>query len=609
MCIACHWAKFLDYLPDPSTTNGNGLTRRQALRRSAVFAATAVAAASAGPSFVAEAVAADDGSADIVFRHGPVYTVDAAKPWARAVAVKGKRIVFVGDDTGVQALIGPQTRVIDLAGRMLMPGFVEGHIHPLVGATITRGADLQLDAREDVLAALRAYRDKIGKVDIVRGFGWRYGTFPATGPRKEDLDAIWRDTPAIFIAIDGHGAWVNSQMLALAGVGKDSKDPMPGYSIFKRDPVTGEPTGYLVEVPAMMTVNNAVEPFDGSYVAESLAEWLPKASQAGITTVFDAGMQVVPEAEGFAIYERLEREGKLPFRVIGSYYHNKPAIDPIPAIQVLHREFNSELVKASVLKLNIDGGEAQRSAAFFAPYADAPESSGDTLLSPEMLADIVRRADRAGIDVHIHSYGDRATRLSLDTIEAAIKANPPRDRRHTLCHLFLIAPEDLSRFAKLGVVAEYSTQWAVPDIPWRKVTQVRMGSPRSDELYRFGAMQRSGATISLGTDWPASNYSSTFQQLDAIEIATTRREIDVPNGPQLAPSDDVITLDEALKANTLGGAYQLRLDHEIGSIEVGKLADLVVLERNLFEVVPQDIHKTKVLMTVMNGRVTHEEVS
>ena len=609
MSIGCHWANYRDSIASSSTQPTIGLTRRQALQRGALFTASAVAAVSARPSFIAEAVAAPDSSPDIVFRNGPVYIVDANKPWARAVAVKGKRIVFVGDDVGVRPFVGPQTRVVDLAGRMLLPGFVEGHVHPLVGATITRGADLQQDTREDVLAGLRAYRDKVGKVDIVRGYGWRYGAFPATGPRKEDLDAIWPDAPVFLIAIDCHSAWANSQMLALAGVTKDTKDPMPGYSYYERDPTTGEPTGYLVEVPAMMMVNNAVEPFDAAYVAESLAEWMPKASEAGITTLFDAGMQVVREMEGFAIYDRLEREGKLPFRVVGSYYHNKPEIDPVPVIQALRREFNSELVKASVLKLNVDGGEAQRSAALFAPYADAPESGGDTLLSPDMLADIVRRADREGVDLHIHCYGDRATRLSLDTIEAAIKANPPRDRRHTLCHLFLVTPEDFPRFARMGVIAEFSTQWAVPDKPWRKVTQVRMGSPRSDELYRFGTMQRSGAVISLGTDWPATNYYSTFRQLDAIEIATTRREIDEPQGPQLPPFDDVITLDEALKANTLGGAYQLRLDHDIGSIEVGKLADLVVLERNLFEVAPQDIHKTRVLMTVMNGRVTHEVVS
>jgi hypothetical protein len=252
MCIGCHWANFRDYFPNASMASTSGLTRRQALRRGVGFAVSAVATASPGPSFVAEAVAAEDGSADLIFRNGPVYTVDSAKPWARAVAVKGKRIVFVGDEAGVQAFVGAQTRVVDLAGKMLLPGFVEGHTHPLVGATLTRGVDLQFDTRQEILDALRTYRDKIGATDIVRGFGWRYNAFPSTGPRKEDLDAIWPDVPVILVGIDGHGAWVNSQALALAGVTKDTKDPIPGFSYFQRDPATGEPTGFLAEPPVML---------------------------------------------------------------------------------------------------------------------------------------------------------------------------------------------------------------------------------------------------------------------------------------------------------------------------------------------------------------------
>ena len=420
MWIGCHWANYRDFFARSSAQSGSGLTRRQALRGGALFTASAVTAVSAAPPFIAEAIATY-ASADIVFRNGPVYTIDGKSPWARAVAVKGKRIAFVGDDAGVQPFIGPQTRVVDLAGKMLLPGFVEGHIHPLVGAILTRGADLQFETREDILHALKAYRDKVGKADIIRGFGWRYFAFPATGPRKEDLDAIWPDVPVILLAIDAHCAWVNSQALALAGVTKDTKDPLPGFSYFERDPATGEPTGYLVEVPAIIRVNNAVEPFSRDYVAEGLADWLPKAAAAGITAVFDAGVQVIPDTEGFAIYSDLERKGRLPFRVIGSYYHNNPDIDPVPVIKALRREFQSELVRASVPKLNIDGGDAQYTAALLAPYADAPKTSGDTLLPPDLFADIIRRADRDGIDIHIHSYGDRGTRLSLDAFEAAIK--------------------------------------------------------------------------------------------------------------------------------------------------------------------------------------------
>jgi predicted amidohydrolase YtcJ len=608
MCLGCHWAKYRDFGKVASTSNGSALTRRQALGLGAAFAAT-TATLSAEPSFIAEAAPAAKASPDIVFRNGPVYTVDSSKPWARAVAVKGKRIVYVGDDAGVQEFIGPQTRVVDLAGKMLLPGFIEGHTHPLGGAAITRGVDLQFDTREEMLDALRAYRDKIGKVDFVRGFGWRYNAFPTTGPRKEDLDAIWPDTPVFLAGIDGHGAWTNSSGLARAGVTKDTEDPLPGFSYYQRDPATGEPTGFLVEVPVMIQTLNAIKPFDRDYIAESLRVWLPRASAAGITTLFDAGMQVVSDVEGFGIYQELERAGKLPFRVIGSYYHNNPAIDPVPLIKALRSQFHSELVKASVLKLNMDGGDNAHTGVFLAPYADKPETSGDPLLPMQLFNDIVRRADAEGIDIHVHCIGDRATRLTLDAVEAAIKANPPRDRRNAIAHCTLVDPQDEPRFAKLGVVAQFSPQWGVADKPWQFVTRARLGSERADRVYRVGSMLRAGGVLSFGADWPAANSYSTYKPLDEIEIATTRRELDKPDGPQLPSPEEVITLEAALKAATMGPAWQLGMEREVGSIEVGKFADLVVLEKNLFEVASRDIHKTKVAMTVMNGRVTHEQVA
>ena len=606
MCIGCHWATYRDWFSTAPAPGQTGLTRRQALRGGATAAVGAFAAVSSAPVFIAEAVAATDGFADIVFRNGPVYTVNSAMPWARAVAVKGKRIVYVGEEAGVQPFVGPQTRVVDLAGRMLLPGFIEGHTHPMVGAALTRGVDLQYDSREEILAVLKAYRDKIGPVDIVRGFGWRYNAFPTSGPRKEDLDALWPDTPVILVGIDGHGAWVNSQALALAGVTKATKDPIPGFSFFQRDPATGEPTGFLIEPPVMLQVNNAVEPFSTEYVADGLAEWFPKAAAAGITTLFDAGIQVLPDMEGFALYSKFEREGKLPFRIVGSHYHNRPDVDPVPVIKALRREFHSELVSAKVLKLNIDGGDNAHTGVFLAPYADKPETRGEPLLPPDLFADIIRRADQDGIDVHVHSIGDGATRLTLDAIEAAIKVNPARDRRNAIAHLTLVDPADEPRFAKLGVVAQFSAQWAVADQPWHKVTRVRLGPTRAANVYRIGAIARQGGVLSFGADWPAANSYSTYKPLDAIEVSMTRHELDKPEGPQLAPAAEVIPLEAALKAATMGPAWQLGLERDVGSIEVGKYADLVVLEKNLFEVAPKDIHKTRVVMTVMNGRVTHD---
>lgn len=583
-----------------------GPSRRQVLQASAAFAATGMAPMIAADPANARRADTKSAKADIVFRDGAIYTVNGAKEWARAVAVRGKHIVYVGDDAGVDAFVGPARRVVDLAGKMLLPGFVEGHIHPFPGAVIGRGIDLQFDSKEETIAALKAYRAKIGKVDVVRGFGWRYNAFPVAGPHKDDLDQLWPDTPVILIAVDGHSAWVNSKTLEIAKVTKTTKDPLPGFSYFQRDPASGEATGYLVEPPAMFQVNNDVAPFTLEHVTESIAAWLPRASAAGITTVFDAGMIVLPEEKGFEIYMALEREGKLPFRVVGSYYHNNPAVDPLPPIRALRHRFRSELVQASVLKLNIDGGEFQHTAALLSPYSDDPATSGETLLDPELFKDIVRRADREGIDINVHMLGDRSARIALDAVEAAIKANPPRDRRHAFAHLGMVAPEDLPRFADLGVTAQFSAQWAVPDHSWTNVGRLRLGPERSDRQYRFGTILRHGANIALGTDWPAAGYYSTYRPLEAIEIATTRQELNKPEQAPLPPVDERLALAEAIRANTMGAAYLTGLDRKVGSIEVGKLADLVVLENNLFEVATREIHNTKVLMTVMNGEVRHE---
>lgn len=504
-----NWGKFRGLLEiDGRSLSDADLSRRQLLQAGAAFAAAGVASA----AMPMRAEAAADGKADIVFRNGPVYAVNGSREWARAVAVAQKHIVYVGDDAGVKRFIGPNTRVVDLAGRMLLPGFIEGHIHPIAGAAITRGVDLQYDTKDETIEALKAYRDKVGKVDVIRGFGWRYNAFPVAGPRKEDLDALWPDTPVFLAAIDGHCAWVNSKALAMAKVTKATKDPLPGFSYFQRDPGSGEPTGYAVEVPAMFVVLNAAAPFTNKYLMESLEEWLPKASAAGITTVFDAGMQVLPEVAGFQLYQDLERRGKLPFRVVGSTYHNNPAIDPVPIIKSLRKQFHSELVQASVLKLNIDGGEAQRTSAMLAPYSDEPSTSGDTLLPPDMFKDIVRRADKDGLNIYVHCCGDRGARLCLDAFEAAMKVNRPRDRRHTVCHLVMVAPEDLPRFAALGVTAESSAQWAVPDAGWREVLRVRFGA-RADLAYRIGSILHHGANVSLGTDWPAAATTAPTSRL------------------------------------------------------------------------------------------------
>ena len=548
--------------------------------------------------------------ADIVYTSGKVYTVNEAQPWAEAVAVKGNKISFVGSSSEAKKHIGKNTRVINLNGKMLLPGFIEGHIHPIAGALATVGVDLQYDSIEEVLAVVKKFADENPDLEIVRGFGWRYPLFPSTGPTKELLDKIVPDRPVYLIAIDGHSGWGNSMALKMAGITKETPDPQPGYSHYERDPKSGEATGYFVEVPAMLEVLVKLQPQTKERVSAEFEKMLPQFPAAGITSVFDAGMSGTGEEIGFQIYQDLEKQGKLPLRVVGSFYHNKPELDPLPILKNLKKNYYSDLVKASVLKINVDGGDAQHTGVFLQPYADKPETSGKSIFTPKQLNKLVVAADAAGFDCHFHAFGDRAVRMALDAVEVAIKTNPERDRRHTVGHVQYLQDDDVSRFAELNVIAQMSVQWAMPDATILSISGVRVGK---DILYSEFSRPRSiidaGGKVAFGTDWPAAGHYSTYKPLEAIEVAMTRKMLRGEKGvlETLPPLDERLTLEQSLKSSTIVPAYQLHMDYKVGSIEVGKLADLIILEKNLFDVEIDKINQVKVLMTLMNGKVTYED--
>ncbi len=548
-------------------------------------------------------------TADFVFTGGKVYTVNETQPWAEAVAVKGNKIIFVGSSSDAQKHISDNTRVIKLDGKMLLPGFVEGHTHPVVGALATVGVDLQFDSIEEVLNAVKTYADANPEMKIIRGFGWRYPLFPSTGPTKEQLDKIIPDRPVFLMAVDAHSAWTNTMALEKAGITKNTPDPQPGFSHYERDSVTGEATGYLVEVPALLAVLVKLQPQTKERIAEEFEKLLPQFPAAGITSVFDAGMTGVGEDNGLEIYRDLERKGQLPMRVVASFYHNNPDVDPLPILKKLNKTYNTELVKANVLKINVDGGDAHYTGVFLQPYADNPKTAGVPVFTPEQLNKMVIAADAAGFDCHFHAFGDRAVRMALDAVEAAIKTNPKRDRRHTLGHVAYLNDEDVSRFAELNVIAQMSVQWAMPDASLLDVSRVRTGKAIFDtEFQRHRSIVDAGGKLSFGTDWPAAAHYSTTKPLEAIEVAMTRKMLrgEKDGGMDvLPPLNELLTLEQSLKSSTIIPAYQIHLDDKVGSIEVGKLADLIVLDKNLFDIKTEEINQVKVLMTLMNGKVTH----
>jgi predicted amidohydrolase YtcJ len=605
MCVACNWAPHFAAFGNERKAVGAGPSRRSVLRASAA----ATAAVAAVPLFRASEVFAQDGdgSADFVFHNGPIYTVAGPELWADAVAVKGKTIVHVGDAAEAMALAGPNTQVIDLKGRLLMPGFVEGHTHPFLGAFLTSGIDLQLPTLQDALAAIEQYANE-NPTGPIRGFGWRVDMFPPEGPTRAELDRILPDRPAFFFAIDGHSLWANSKALEMAGVDRDTPDPVPRFSYYARDQ-KGDPTGYVLEVNAVLALVNAVEPITAEALGKLLAGWLPKASAAGITAVFDAGVPPIgsDQAAVIGMYSEASKRDELPFRVAASYsVKSLPIDDVVENLLDVRRRTATELVNTDIVKIVGDGSQGGYTAWLIEPYADKPDSTGGSPFTVEQWRDLIGSVDAAGFDVHVHACGERTAQVALDCIEKAIATNPPRDRRHAIAHLVYVPDSDNKRFGPLGVTAQFSANWSSSDPDTMKNMLERLGPERQSQMYRTKTILREGGRVSFGTDWPAAGYFSTYKPLDAIEVGVTRQLVGQPDAPVLEPLDERLTVAEAVHANTMGAAYQIRMDDKIGSIEAGKLADMIILDRNILEGNPHDIHKAKVEMTMMNGKIRHQ---
>ena len=602
MCINCGFANALGaFMTDRFPKD---IDRRRFMQAS--LACVGVGASSLSLSSAAFGTTDAADHASVIFRNGKVYTLDARKPWAQAVAVKNDKIAAVGSDADALALAGPGTKVIDLAGRMLMPGFVESHIHPFLGAFMTAGVDLQVPTAKDAIAAIAAFA-KTHPTGTIRGFGWRVDMFPPEGPTRDMLDAVITDRPAFFLAIDAHSLWANSKALETAKIDAHTPDPVPGFSYYVRDS-SGRPTGYVMETSALLEVVNGIEPISLDSMAKLLVDWLPKASAAGITSVFDAGVPPIGADQGaiLEIYTELEKQGRLPFRVVGSYLLKAPPVEAaIASTQELMRRIDTDLVQAPILKMLGDGTPGGYTAWLTEPYADKPDSIGSSPFSEAQWKSLILEADRAGLDVHIHACGERAAHVGLDAFEAAIAANGPRDRRHAIAHNVLTDDVDIPRFGKLGVIAQFSANWLSAD-PDTVDTLTRLYGPaRQSMVYRPKSILARGGSVTFGSDWPAAGYVSTYKPLDSIQVAVTRQLVGKPDAPVLAPTAERMDLAEAIRAATLAGARQLRLEDKVGSVEPGKRADLIVLGKNLFEVSPSDIASVPVELTMMNGQFTH----
>jgi predicted amidohydrolase YtcJ len=527
-------------------------------------------------------------AAELVLKGGVVQTMDDFRSRAEAIAISNGEIVFVGTNASVQRYVGPSTRVVSLEGRMVLPGFHDAHVHPVTGGIELGQCNLNGLATEDsVLKAVAACAPDDG---WIVGGGWDLTLFPEANPRSATLDAIVPDRPAYLTSADSHSAWVNSRALEIAGISATTPDPPNGR--IERDPKTKEPTGTLRE-SATALVSGHLPPLSATDHVDGLKRSLAMANRFGITSLVETtGTPPVVDA-----YEALAREGGLTARVrIALAVDETRDESQVDSLSATRKRFTGPFLRADAAKIYADGGIEAHTAALLEPYVGL-DHRGASNYTPEQLARVVARLDREGFQAHVHAIGDRAIRETLDAIEHARKENGPRDARHQIAHIQLFDPADIPRFRALGVVANFQPLWAYADAYITELTEPVLGPERSRWLYPIRSLADSGAVLAAGSDWSVSSMNP----LDGMEVAVTRRGIDASGGDAWIPEERV-DLETILTAYTRGSAYAMHQDKRTGSVEVGKRADIIVLDRDVFQLPPEEIHRARVLWTLLDGK-------
>ncbi len=552
-------------------------------------------------------------TADLVLRNGAVHTVDPALPRARAIAIKDGRILAVGDEETVRAHLGRKTEWIDLRGRTVLPGFQDGHAHASGAGIERRRCDLtDAHSRQEYLDIIARYARDHPDAAWITGGGWSMDVFPGGVPTKEELDRIVPDRPVMLFHRDHHGAWVNSVALERAGIDARTADPVDGR--IERD-AKGEPVGMLQE-GASDLVGRHVPELTTEEIAAGILEGQRHLHSFGITAWQEAIVGESPVVRDcFDAFIALDRAGSLTAKVVGAQWWARGADESLIQTLLDRREQASKgsHFRADSVKFMQDGVCENFTAAMLTPYLDGDghetHNCGKSFFDPEELARYVTLVDAHGFQAHFHAIGDRGVREVLDAAEAARAANGTSDRRHCAAHIQVVHPDDVPRFARVGMIANGQPLWACAEPQMVELTLPFLGPERSSWQYPFGSLLRAGARLCFGSDWPVS----TPNVLEEIHVAVNRT---VPpehaySGPGTDGTDpflpdERVDLETAVEAFTAGSAYLNHLEHETGSITPGKCADLVVLDRDLFSVPRSEIALVNVDLTLADGRIVHD---
>ena len=491
-------------------------------------------------------------------------------------------------------MLTSETEVIDLEGKIVLPGFIDAHSHPSHGMDYFGNINLYpLDTLEKYQVEISQYAQRNPDLAAYRGGGWSDSLFPNHGPSKEILDAIVPDRPVSIVSYDGHSLWVNSTTLERAQITRDTPDPDGG--LIGHDPDTGEPNGTLRET-AMNLVESVIPDYSTKERVQALLAYQEMAFCAGVTMTHDAMLDM----QCIAAFKQLEADGLLSMWFRGSItlHPDQPIDDQIQFLLEQRAQNKHPRFQTNTAKIFVDGVVEGGTAYLFEPYAHKPEFSGIPIWNPEQLIDAFTALDRENIQIHVHVIGDAAAHIALDALEKAQGVNGMRDSRHMLTHLQLVTPGDISRFGQLGVIGVPNPYWFKIDDYYHTLALPYLGADRADKQYPMRSIFDAGVVMASASDFPVT---IPFDPLIGIQLGITRSEIGVRSADVLW-SEERANLEQMITSFTYNGAYANFLENQTGSLEVGKQADFIVLDQNLFEIHQTEIANTKVLLTYIDGQ-------
>jgi predicted amidohydrolase YtcJ len=579
-----------------------------------IRAAVPVLAAAIAASAAHAQTPAQGDAADLILVNGKVFVADSGNTVAQALAVRGGQVLAVGTDAQVRARAGAGTRVVDLHGTLVTPGFNDAHIHIAEGGGALLEADLTgATSLAEIERRVRAAAAGTAPGEWVQGRGWDQTRLPASElgpggwPTAAALDRAAPNNPVVLSRVDGHTSWANTAALRIAGITRSTPNP-PGGEIV-RDPATGEATGILKEGPARSLVTTKVPSPGPAQIRRQLVAAMELAARHGVTSVqtdvspitsgsFDENDPALPAA--FRAFQELERADSLTFRVYAWVPLTREFIAAFGRLGV-RAPYGDEWLRLGMVKGYTDGSLGSRSAYMLEPYSDAPGTRGLPQHTSAGLDSLVDAADAAGLQVILHAIGDAANRQALDAFEHASRVNPPHERRHRIEHAQVISPADIPRFGRLGVIASMQPTHATSDMRW---AEQRIGPERLKGAYAWRTLLNAGATIVFGTDFPVE----PIRPVEGIYSAVTRQSREEPGTPPggWIPGER-LTRAEAIRLYTATPAFGEWQERVKGTLRPGMLADFVVWSADLLTIPDREILTAEPLMTVVGGRTVYQK--